>query len=88
MDWLRNKMMNIWKKHRSESKDESANEVVKRKVGNGVVTRVAWAFSWPLNSEKQFYVLIETAMENWMRLRDCRAFHDCLPQNSLIDLFL
>ena len=34
-----------------------------------LVTRVAWAVSGALNSGKQFHVLIESAMEIWIRLR-------------------
>ena len=55
--------------------------------GRQLITRVASAVSGPLNSEKQFHVLIESAIENGIRLRDCRAFHDCLPKNFLIELF-
>ena len=37
-------------------------------ISQWLVTRVAWV-TGPLNSWKQFHVLIESTMENWIRLR-------------------
>ena len=56
------------KKHRFKSEDESATEIVETRVGCG------WLLGWPdvseaLNFEKQFQVLIESAMEILIRLR-------------------
>ena len=41
MDWLPNKKINNWKKHRSEFEDELATEVVETYVRNG------WLLGWP-----------------------------------------
>ena len=56
------------KKRRSESETESATEIVEKWDGN------CWLLGWPdrtglLNSGKQFHVLNESTMENWIRLR-------------------
>ena len=69
MDWLRNKIMNNWKKTSLWIRRWIIYRDCRNESWLWLVTRVAWAVSEALNSEKQFQVLIESAMEKWIRLR-------------------
>ena len=69
MDWLRNKIMNNWKKTSLWIRRWISYRDCRNESWLWLVTRVAWAVSEALNSEKQFQVLIESAMEKWIRLR-------------------
>ena len=62
MDWLRNKIINNWKKkHRSESEDQSATEIVKTWVGNG------WLLSWP--EPWVGHWILESSFMSWLKAR-------------------
>ena len=69
MDWLRNKIMNNWKKTSLWIRKWISYRDCRNESWLWLVTRVAWAVSEALNSEKQFQVLIESAMEILIRLR-------------------
>ena len=69
MDWLRNKIMNNWKKTSLWIRRWISYRDCRNESWLWLVTRVAWAVSEALNSEKQFQVLIESAMEILIRLR-------------------
>ena len=69
MDRLRNKKINNEKKNIALNlKMNQLPRLSKRELAMVAVTRVAWATGL-LNSGKQFHVLIERAIENWIRLR-------------------
>ena len=75
MDRLHNKKINNEKKNIALNlKMNQPPRWSKRELAMVAVTRVAWA-SGLLNSGKQFHVLIESTMENWIRLRvlSCRT---------------
>ena len=69
MDWLRNKIMNNWKKTSLWIRRWISYRDCRNESWLWLVTRVAWGVSEALNSEKQFQVLIESAMEILIRLR-------------------
>ena len=72
MDWLRNKIIKNRKKNIAlnvKNRKSISYRDCRNVSWQWLVTRVAWALSWQLNSGKQFRVLIESAMEIWIRLR-------------------